>query len=438
MSIVPRQRLKLETIQYGRSSDNTFLRAGKAESLLLSMPHHRTKGGGWSGGGPFFQVTDEVQHLGKRPFPGYMRIIWRDAQTAVGCVGASAWFTPPDPKSYNNSWSALQAAAWTYAAKGYHVTRPGNPVASLGQFLAELRDLPKIPLLKLPSPKRYISLFKQGFSLARIMHEARQIAAEAVHASKESFWRNPDAGGEYLNYVFGWKPFVEDLRQIYKLWKTVDKQLAQIIRDNGKGIRRSASLGKTKEVLNSETKRYPYPGANIYGFPGDYINAGGDTIYTLETVRETNVWYSAKYRYYIPDVTDSQWTRRAKLALFGALPTPELVWELVPFSWLIDWAVNVGDVVSNVSTNAVDNLVQEYSFIMRSIKTTTTASATTTWKEWQPYFPAGSGTFTSILTQTIKTRTGGGSPYALSAVNGTALTPTQNGVIAALGLNLMK
>lgn len=425
---MPRQRVSLKTSHYGRPQDPFYIRGGKAESLLLSIPHYRTKGGGWSGGGPFFQVTDEVVHGGERTFPGYDRIIHRDESTAIGCVGADAWFTPPDPKSYSSQWGVFQAAAWSYAAKGYRMTRPGNPMAGLGQFLAELRDLPRVPFLNV-GPSRYVSLFKQGFSLSRIMHEARGIA-------KESLSKGINPGGEFLNYHFGWKPFVSDLRRIYNLWKSVDKQLAQIIRDNGKGVKHSAQIGKTREVLDSETKFWPYAGVNVYGFPGDYQNVDGSTVYTRETTRETKVWYVGKYQYYIPDVSSSQWKTKAKLALFGALPTPELVWELVPFSWLIDWAVNVEDVVSNVSSNAVDNLVQQYSYIMRSIETKTTAKAICQWSDWSPYFTGGTCEFKSTLRQMIKTRTGGGSPYALNAIAGEPLSATQLGVVAALGINL--
>lgn len=458
MSAVPRQRVRIESIHYGRPQDNTYLKPGKAESLLLSMPHHRLKNGAWSGGGPFFQVTDEIKHMGKRTFPGYMRIIWRDPTDAVGVIGVPGSLTIPDPKSYASSWSAQEANSFTYAAEGYHRTRPGNPIASLGQFLMELRDLPKIPFLQ--GGSSYRSVFKQGFSLSRAMHELRYNAKTAfgtyarmlgagwtpgrfIDAVKQTATRNlspeklfPGVGGEYLNLIFGWKPFISDVKKAYHLWHNIDKQMAQIIRDNGKGIRRGATLRPNQTVVNSSSsKDYPYPGANVNGFPGDYVNAGGRTNWSVVTTTSEKVWYAAKYRYYVPDVSSSQWRRRAKLALFGALPTPELVWELIPFSWLIDWGVNVGDVVSNMSTNAVDNLVQLYSFIMRTTTTETIATVNTNWGNFGP-IRAGSAYFQSTKLQIVKTRVGGGSPYALNAVNGTGLSTYQGGVLAALGISL--
>lgn len=458
MGVVPRQRVKISKAHFGRPQDNTYVEHGLAESLLLSMPHHRLKNGAWSGGGPFFQVTDITRHLGARSFPGYMRIIWRDPTDAIGVVGVPIKFTVPDPKSYKSDWTTYQSASALWTAKGYHVTRPGNPLADLGQFLVELRDLPKIPFAQ--GRTSYLSVFKQGFSLSRAMHELRGRSiwsvstyrrmlgagwtpGKFIDAVRRTASNNlsperlfPGVGGEYLNLIFGWKPFIGDVRKAFSLWSNIDKQMAQIVRDNGKGIRRTANLSKENEILSTSSKDYPTPGVNIYGFPGDYVNGGGRTSYSLTTTRETKVWYAAKYRYYIPDVTSSQWNRRAKLALFGALPTPELVWELTPFSWLIDWAVNMEDVMSNMSTNAVDNLVQLYSFIMRTVTTTTTAVANTNWGPITTVVKPGNAAFISEKTQIVKTRTGGGSPYALNAVAGTGLSLYQSGVLAALGISL--
>lgn len=432
MSQVPRQIVSIKKVPYGEPRDRTTCDDGETKTLLLSQPHHRLKGGGWSGGGSFFQVDESLHHSGNRHFPGYTRGIYYGPRDAVSVTGVTSTLPVTKPSQYKGDWNGLNAAAFSFGAKFYHMTRPGNPVASLGQFLMELRDLPKIPFVQ--GRAGYVSLFKQGLSLSGIMRQAREIARNALH------WRRlyPDVGGEYLNFLFGWKPFISDLRSIYNLWSSIDRQMAQIIRDNGKSVRRKAHLEKQTEILSNSNNSYSFPGANIRGFPGDYASAGGKSSVTVWSWRVTEVWYSAAYRYYIPDVSSSEWTRRAKLALFGALPTPELIWAVTPFSWLVNWAINVEDVVSNLSVNAVDNLVQLYSFIMRKITTEYISWSQTEWNGRPGCYPAGSGTWISTRKQVIKTRTGGGSPYALSAQSGTPLSSYQLGVLAALGLNLAK
>jgi hypothetical protein len=251
-------------------------------------------------------------------------------------------------------------------------------------------------------------------------------------------------GSEYLNVVFGWKPFVKDLQGMYNLWKSLDKQMAQIVRDNGKGIRRKAKL-KTEQDMTSESKSYTIPFVNLYSAPGWVGGSPAYTHWSTQTRWTEEVWFSGSYRYYIPDVGSSQWTRRAKLALFGALPTPELVWEVMPWSWLIDWFTNVGDVVSNASTNAVDNLVSDYAFVMRKVTYQKDANVTTYMpgvSHGDPYtigrlVPAVSASVNSTQKWVLKSRSGGGNPFGLG-LQLSALTGHQLSILAALGISRSK
>jgi hypothetical protein len=44
--------------------------------------------------------------------------------------------------------------------------------------------------------------------------------------------------------------------------------------------------------------------------------------------------------------------------------TPEALWNLAPWSWATDWFANVGDVISNMTAFAGDNLVLRYGYLM--------------------------------------------------------------------------
>jgi hypothetical protein len=50
--------------------------------------------------------------------------------------------------------------------------------------------------------------------------------------------------------------------------------------------------------------------------------------------------------------------------LLGIRITPEVLWNLAPWSWAIDWFSNLGDVVSNLSDWATDGLALRYGYIM--------------------------------------------------------------------------
>jgi hypothetical protein len=242
-------------------------------------------------------------------------------------------------------------------------------------------------------------------------------------------------GPEYLNVVFGWQPFVKDLKEVYSLWQRIDKEMATLIRNNGRGIRRKRVL--TNEDSSTLTEAvYPYPFANVFGAPPTWTT--GTSLVRSTTRTQKKVWYSACYTYWIPDVTSSAWTLRARLALFGAFPTPELIWEVMPWSWLIDWFGNAGDVIANISPTAVD-YVCRYSFIMEHVRTTVTHTCDTSWDtKIIPMFdiniPGGNHRFASITKTETKLRSGGGNPFGLG-VTLTSLTSRQLAILAALGLS---
>jgi len=237
-----------------------------------------------------------------------------------------------------------------------------------------------------------------------------------------------------LNVVFGWKPFVNDLRKMYNLWQTIDKRMAQIVRENGRGIRRKATI---KDVTDTSQTGADFNTCfvNVYGGAGPN-GPGCSTQYRVTTRTKTKVWFVGKYQYYIPDTGSSQWTTRARAALFGALPTPDLLWEVLPWSWLIDWFGNVGDVVSNLSPNAVDNLTTQYSFTMRTVKTAIRCDAYCVAPAAGGVFvsPAVDRTFTSVFEDEVKQRVGGGNPFGIG-VELASLSGYQLSILAALGLS---
>jgi len=225
---------------------------------------------------------------------------------------------------------------------------------------------------------------------------------------------------------------------MYYLWYDIDKRMAKIIRENGRNIRRRATISDDQTTSQTSTV-YPFPFANVYGGPPSY--AAGSTKYTTSTTVKTRIWYSAGYRYYIPDTGSSLWNARARAALFGALPTPELLWEVLPWSWLIDWFSNVGDVVSNISPNAVDNLVMRYGFIMKHVLTKTEYQSDTSWEGANSSFggfgsvwKGGSHAFVSTSTVETKVRMGGSNPFGLN-VQLSSLSAYQLSILAALGIS---
>lgn len=430
-------------------------------ALLASEGHLRLRNGSWSGGGPFFQTSVNQEHWGLYEHPSYVRL--GVGFPATKFLGVSPCPIGPPP---SNLMSGLRTAAQastdvsSYFAAGYNRARPGRPAGSLGQFLVEgARDFPAIPALSSlglgpkqafmrwlqgdgpqavnPLNGRFVPVRKLGPSLldgnpARRAPRGDNPAWRALQ--RLSDFRN--LGHEYLNIVFGWEPFVRDLQKLYRVWKDIDKRIAQLIRENGKGIRRKATVSEDKSSSQTQTF-YPFPWANVnYAVPS--FGTGG-TWYTATTTTYSKIWFTANFRYFIPDIGSSRWTQKATRVLFGVQPTPELLWTVLPWSWLVDWFSNAQDTIANLNDGAVENLTFRNGYIMKHTYTQSVYHAHVYRAPLHILTPPASSwdgvdhSFNSFFEKEEKIREGGWNPFGLH-VQFPDLTARQVGILAALGL----
>jgi len=210
---------------------------------------------------------------------------------------------------------------------------PTNPVSGLANFLGELKrdGLPHVP---------------------------------GQETLKSKMKNPPKTGGsEYLNWEFALKPFFSDLQKFAKAVKNGDKIIAQYERDSGKGVRRRYEfpIVESNEELSSVPGSYPGGGLNSYAF----ASAG---VLRKSRTTKTRTWFEGSFTYFLDSGSDykSRANKALQIAnkLFGVRITPELVWNLSPWSWAVDWVSNVGDLAHNVSAFQSDGLVMRYGYIM--------------------------------------------------------------------------
>jgi hypothetical protein len=163
-------------------------------------------------------------------------------------------------------------------------------------------------------------------------------------------------------------------------------------------------------------------------------SASGGT--SFQSVSRT--WFKGAFSYYIPggNSLNERFQRfeQESNRLLGTRLTPDVVWNLAPWSWAADWFGNVGDVIHNVSSLGHDGLTLRYGYvmshqqnIMRSQKTGIYTGATAgkqtlsmtreVREEWKKRFPA--------------------TPYYGFAASG-ALNETQSAILIALGISHMR
>jgi len=233
-----------------------------------------------------------------------------------------------------------QSDVYSYGAGAYNKFAPGKPNVDMGQFLYEIRDT--VPML-MTSAKFFSDAWK-GLGGLRDQFGPKSVA------------------DHWLNTQFGWLPFLGDLQRFLKTYDNVNKNLAQIRRDNGRWIRRRGSVAKIRESKKVSESKYSScmkPTLSSYAYNASY--SGHYEVYRDFT---KDVWFSGAFRYWIPDTGSKMWEAKTIAHMFGVMPTPRLVWEIMPWSWLVDWQLNVGDIIANNSPGWADNRVSKYAYVM--------------------------------------------------------------------------
>lgn len=236
-------------------------------------------------------------------------------------------------------------------------------------------------------------------------------------------------GDEYLNVAFGWSPLV---KSVLDTAKAIDRQefiISQLYRDSGRTIRRRYQFPKEENVtIVNMGATLPYPTVS-----SNFLSSGTGSFPMLrETKTVTDRWFSGGFTYHMPPLRDGLLDdlRRAKLEarkLYGARVDPEVLWNLMPWSWAIDWFTSAGDVLTNLSSFTSGGLVMRYGYMME------TKTITVTDTMHVPIVGHGSVRLCHSYGHTIKTRRRA-TPYGFG-LNFDGFTPYQWGIIGALGIS---
>jgi hypothetical protein len=193
---------------------------------------------------------------------------------------------------FHSHWSLSSKSDTEYATQLKMKTNPSRPYVDLGVLIGELRDIPNL-------------LRRAGGSLIRRY------------------------GSANLTYEFGIKPLVSDIRKLVQFQGVTDSRIKElnILRD--KGLRKTIVLDRLSKTgrLNELVQSY---GIRVTT-PIDYT--------TKCTVKGHARWVPTTV---LPQTHDGM-RRIANRALYGLTVDFSTAWELMPWSWLIDWCSNTGD-----------------------------------------------------------------------------------------------
>jgi len=295
--------------------------------------------------------------------------------------------------------------------------------ASYGASSTEtLRDMAG-PVIKSMSPTGSEAGLSQAIGELKRDGLPRLIGADVVESRARDF---RSYGKEYLNTQFGWIPFVSDVHDLCHAVKDSHRILSQLQRDSGRVIRRRAEL--PGENFNAD----PVDEGSFYASPlaGDAWNVIARPTQS-RIHRHRKRWVVAAYQYHMDPGTSligkfSRFNQQAD-RLLGVSLSPDVLWELAPWSWAVDWFSNTGNAVSALSDYLNWGPALRYAYVMETTVST------------KEYYASGfedavgkSHAFRYTGNRVVKVRDPA-SPFVFRHVDG-ALTGQQQAIVAALGI----
>lgn len=277
---------------------------------------------------------------------------------------------------------------------------PTAPEASLANFVAELLMLPTIPIL----------------------HTLRGgIDPRAI-------------GGEYLNVVFGWRPFIRDVQKLMASVTISREIVEQMLRDAGRGIRRRRHMvADAREVKVTQADlSMSIPRVDISGRGWDiFASTSSRPGQVLDTSVE-NMWFSGSFSYFLYE-TDTLLGRlmnyeAAANRVLGSRFDLDTLWEITPWSWLIDWFGDLQSFITRHVRLANDNLVLRYGYVMRQLLLERTLMC----PNW-PLFVGGVVPTPQLTTQILRKERLRSTPYGFG-LDMSALSAERWAILGALGL----
>jgi hypothetical protein len=168
----------------------------------------------------------------------------------------------------------------------------------------------------------------------------------------------------HLATQFGWLPLWSDIKKMVELQKKLQDRLNYLISHNGKPVYRKTEMYEDSSITAS-TVLTPVQASIFPSFPAKNI-AGTNTGRTFSSSSK-RVWAEARFRYHLPEgPRDIVWTRYMISRIYGLRLTPSVVYNAIPWSWLVDWFGNVGDVLENMDVGVADRLAADYFYVMSS------------------------------------------------------------------------
>lgn len=282
----------------------------------------------------------------------------------------------------------------------------------------ELRDLPK-SVLQLK--ETLINL--RNWS---VVHQVPQKLLEQLHSFKTNL---RDIPKEYVSYAFGWRQTYSDLQDLLLSTERISKRINFLIRRNGKATTYRAQA------------KVPGAFATTSGFDYAMFNGESSPIIDSNVVYEHNLRMVINTTFEFPEVDTPTFRKKEFIRQLGVVPSPMDLYNLTPWTWLVDWFTGLGNYLETIERINTDRELINWGLLTcvteGRLQTTMQTKMQTTEQYGAPFGPIlyyhRSNSHASILSFSHHLRRDVSDLYDVgTAGDTTTLSPYQLSILGAL------
>lgn len=258
----------------------------------------------------------------------------------VSGTGGHSLGTVTAPSGLPSGAQALPtfAGIQSFGAEVVHRSNPSKPTFDLLYSLTELWRDPPISREALKSAVQF------------------QTARHGIKSVSNS----------YLQTQFAILPTVSDAHKLFDTMRRSHDLLAKYHAGSGVTQHRKGPLREFTWSASPQRQTGSVATFNVVGLRG---HDPSRAVLTTQQSGSLRQWYSTAWRYYVDNLDPLHSSISDYEHLFGA-PSLATAWNLIPWTWLLDWFTNFGHIMNNLSYIGQDGSYMVYGYIMSEWKNT--------------------------------------------------------------------
>jgi hypothetical protein len=155
----------------------------------------------------------------------------------------------------------------------------------------------------------------------------------------------------YLTFKFGYESMVRAVMQFVPSPERIAKHINRFIERNGKKATFRSQLGYRDEATGGPSIGYDL-------FPWEILRRDH-----LSGHRDVNIRCVANFSIDFPDIDTPKFRSRLMTERLGVYPSPSDLYDLIPWTWLIDWFSGLGDYIHLMDTITSDHSLFNWGLI---------------------------------------------------------------------------